>query len=225
MVSLPLIDDEAIFPIWNRAASIPELGGGGATIAPTLVKLAREVDPRYTIADIGPFLGSTTAYLVMGRMLGGATGAPIHCYDRWFASDAYRDKAWSKLKLALPRRESFWRMWAESVIDLPCDIHSEVGDVYAGDSVPDRPIGMLVDDMTSGTEALDLLFGRFWTSLVHGAPIVMMDYYFYETQPSRPELHETVAWFEEQHAWFDGPERAPGPRNTAAVFRFRGGNL
>jgi len=208
------------YTAWRRATAIPDLGGGGASVAPTLVELASKVAPGKAIVDIGPFLGSTTAYLAMGVIESGAD-VTIHSYDRWYSDYHLHKRAWKHAKVKLPKDDSFWKLWYANVIDLPVDIVSHKGDIYQAEE-PMHPVGLLVDDVTSGEQALDSLFSIFAPDLVEGATVVMMDYFFYKQKTDR-RFTETVRWFEDRNKVFEGPDPVTGARNTAATFIYRGG--
>lgn len=221
MVSQDMISDE-FFACWTRAHGIPHLGGGGHSIAPALVQMAADVQPGESIVDLGPWLGSTTAYLATGVGLGGGV-VPIYSYDRWIADWEMSKNAFKQCKVTLQDGERFWSRWAENVIDLPARNVPYMVDVHR-DTItpPDEPIGLLVDDCTHTRRGLDAVFSAFGPRLSQGAPVVMLDYYFVETQPDRRELHDVVRWFAKRKPIFDGPYRVPGQRNTAAVFYYQG---
>lgn len=212
---------EAAFDLWRAAEQIPDLGGGGSTIAPTLVQLSSEVSRNRVIVDIAPFLGSTTAWLALGSAAFGSD-APIHSFDRWEVEPDLRKRAWKHARVELPESGSFWQLWAQNVANLPIEITPHKGDVYAGEIYDGAEIGLLVDDCTSGVYNLELLWSRFGRRIAHGAPIVMMDYYFIRTHAHRREIRETVDWFKAREDLFDGPYPVQGRRNTAAVFYFTG---
>lgn len=214
-----LTDD--FFNIWRDASAIPELGGGGSSIAPTLVELASVAKRDECIIDIGPFLGSTTGWLALGSYSLGHN-APIHSFDTWAYDDDLQKRAWKQRKISLPRDESFWRLWAANVAHLPVDITPHVGDVYAGDPWDGPTIGLLVDDASSGHDRLDAMWARFKGSVRRGTPLVMMDYYFHLTHDRRDVL-ETVDWFYSRKNQFDGPYPIDGKRNPAAIFYYTGG--
>lgn len=211
---------EQALAVWKRATQIPELGGGGATIGPELFRLAGQVPRNRCIVDVGPWLGSTTAYLAMG-VTEAASEVPIHSYDRWQVFSTMRTNAYRQSKTTMPRvGESFFADWAANVIDLGVDIVPHQGDVYLTDELPDRPIGLLVDDCTVGMLALDALFDRFGAWLADGAEVVMMDYYH---RKRAAEFAETPLWFANRSDMFDGPREVDGARNVAAVFTYKGG--
>jgi hypothetical protein len=206
--------------VWRRATQIPELGGGGSTIGPELFRLASQVPLNHCIVDVGPWLGSTTAYLAMG-VIEAESCVPIHSYDRWKVFYAMRKNAYRQSKTVIPEvGKSFFKLWAENVVDIGAEIIPHKGDVYLTEELPDRPIGLLVDDCTVGTVALDALFDRFGPILARGATVVMMDYYH---RKRAAEFAETPEWFADRIDMFDGPREIEGARNVAAAFTYKGG--
>jgi hypothetical protein len=212
--------EHRVHSVWRRATSIPELGGGGATIGPELCWRAGDVLDGECIVDVGPWLGSTTAYLAMGVVETGWK-VPIHSYDRWTVYYGMSKNAFRQSKTIMPNvGESFYKCWAANVADLGVEIIPHKGDVYETEELPDRPIGLLVDDCTVGTLALDALFDRFGPLLAHGAKVIMMDFYH---KKRASEFAETPKWFAERAEMFEGPEEVGGARNVAAVFTYTGG--
>lgn len=219
MVSLDL---NKLALLWSAADEIPELGGGGRTIAPALVLAAGNVPRGESIVDVGPWLGSTTAFLAMGSILGSAD-VPIYSYDRWVVDSDMVMNSWRQTRVALTVGQSLFPYWAENVSVFPTEINPVKGNVRAieDDMLPKEPIGLLVDDCTSGRVRLDALFEKFGKLLAPGARIIMLDYYFSETK-EHDRFTETVKWFAERERTFGTPKRISGARNVAAAFTYRG---
>lgn len=211
------IGSPEFYAAWQRAISIPELGGGGAVVAPELVRLASEVPHGQCIVETGPWMGSTTAYLAIGASMN--DGEPIiHSYDLWMITADFAKKALKYNGLTFHDGQDVKRFWKQNVSGFYRHIIGHQGNAYWL-RYTGGPIGLLVDDCTSGAAKINALFENFGLMLEIGCAIVMMDYYFVEARPDGREYHETVEWFA-AHPEFMGPARIG--KSPAAEFVYRG---
>lgn len=157
----------------ERARSIVTTGIGGKDIGRDLTALAQAVKPGQAIVDLGPFLGSTTAYLALGAV----PGVSIHAYDLWDASKAkMRAKAARNgVKLA----DDFLPMYLDNVrpFGVPVVPHRQSISEATWDG---GPIGLVVDDIGSNIACTLHMFSAFGPHLMIGARIVFMDFYWFE---------------------------------------------
>lgn len=206
---------------FEQATRIPDLGGGGRMVGASLTLMASEVPHDQLIIDVGPFIGSTTAFLAVGSQFG--DGAAIHSYDPWWANYHFSKKAWRHAKIRLKQNESFYGVWKENLRWCKAPIVAHVG--RAERSIPpegDAKIGMVVDDALSTYDDLDLFWGTFGPRLAIGATVVAMDYRFFETKPAA--RHEArVQFYRDFRYAFSDPVLVEGHRSMAVEFKYRGG--
>ena len=210
---------QRFYDLWDAALAIPELGGGGSVVAPRLVELAERVPAGACIVETGPWFGSTTAFLAIGSWLNPAHPT-VHSYDLWRAGAEWVLKAWRYNKIALAPDQDLKPLWQRNVRHFPGRIVGHQGDALAL-SPPRAPVGLLVDDCTSGVEDLARLFANFERRLIDGAVVVVMDYYFARTKRA-PEFVGTIDYFRSRPDTFEGPRRI-GRRGTVAAFTYRAG--
>lgn len=158
------------------ADAIPELGHGGRVIADELVRLAAGVRAGESIVDIGPYLGSTTAYLALGA----PSGTPIHAFDTWDSDICdLKRKAKQFHRMTLP--DDLLPMYLENLE--PFGMNLAVHRVDMNDSVwNDGPIGLLVDDIGVEPGPAAAKMAAFGPHLVPGAKIALLDYFWFETK-------------------------------------------
>ncbi|HET6499030.1 MAG TPA: hypothetical protein VFH17_08280 [Coriobacteriia bacterium] len=174
------------------ADAIHDLGHGGRRIADTLIRLAGAVPPGQAIVDIGPYLGSTTAYLALG------SDREIHAYDTWDATICdLRGKARQYhgqelpddlLPLFIANLAPFrpvlgglgGAQWdARTVMRAP--ILANKGDLFDAAYIG-GPIGLLVDDIGCDERYTRAKLATFGPHLASGARLVLMDFYWYESK-------------------------------------------
>ena len=198
------------------ADSIPDLGHGGREIADTLIRLARGVKSEQAIVDIGPYLGSTTAYLAIGA----GPRVPIHAYDTWDATTpTMREKArqYHGLELANDFRPLFLKYVTPVLGERLLVTHQ--GNIFDA-SYSGPPIALLVDDIGCDEKHMRAKLATFGPHLAPGAMLVLMDFYWYESKPGEA--------FDYQRRLV---ERNPGAfrfcerDGLAAVFAWGGGSV
>jgi hypothetical protein len=158
----------------EHADAIPELGHGGRRIADLLVSLASRVRPGESIIDIGPYLGSTTAYLALGA----PAGTPIHAFDTWDANSIdLRAKALQYHGMTVP--DDLLPLYQKNVEPFAANVIVHRGDVndfeWSG-----GPIGLLVDDYGVAAETTAAKMRAMAPYFVRGAQLVLMDFFWYE---------------------------------------------
>ena len=205
---------------WERAVAIPELGGGGAIVAPNLVWYASRVPRDQCLVETGPWLGSTTAFLAIGAWLNNNCPV-IHSYDKWVVDWDLSRKMLKHTKIRAAVGKSLQDEWYENTHDFGVEVIGHQGDATEA-TPPEEKIGLFVDDCTSGFDNLDCLFGAFGSKLAIGCPVLMMDYYFAERH-DKPEFFETVEFFESMRDEFEGPVHVGQPKSTTALFIYKGG--
>ena len=158
------------------ADSIPDLGHGGRRIADTLIRLAGAVRSDRAIVDIGPYLGSTTAYLALG-----SRGVPIHAYDTWDATICdLRAKARRYHGQELP--DDLLPLFLKNVMPWISRIHQHKGDLFDARYDEVRDIGLLVDDIGCDERYTRAKLATFGPHLAPGARLVLMDFYWFESK-------------------------------------------
>jgi len=199
----------------DLADSIPELGHGGRVIEDTLIRFAGLVHPSEVIVDIGPYLGSTTAYLALGAQ----PGVTIHAFDTWDADICdLRAKSRYYHKTELP--QDLRPLFLANLAPFAARVVTHQGDVrkvtWAGPL-----IGLFVDDIGVDRHYVEAKMRAFSSHFAPGAVLVLMDYYWHETK--RGEAFDYQRRFVERNAHaFRFLERAGA---IAAVFEWEGGAL
>jgi hypothetical protein len=202
------------------ARAIPAAGIGGSNIGDRLTALAREVRPPQVIVDIGPYLGSTTAFLALGCR----AGVEIHAFDTWDARLAkMRGKA-ARHGVQLP--DDFLPLYLANVQPFGVKVVPHREDVREL-RWPGPEIGLLVDDIGTSAEATLHKFRAFGPWLAVGARLVLMDFYWFENKHHRDprfraqqriaEANPQSLRFVERagritaiYEWLGGRVRAPG---------------
>ncbi len=164
--------------LWSHAKGIPDLGAGGRSCGTALAALAREVQ-RGVVIDIGPWMGSTTAYLALGVIEGGHQ-VSIHAFDLWTASDVWTEKAKAYNGIEFEPDEDLQSRWARNVrpfVDAGARIMPHKGDMgrklWTGNDV-----GLLVHDAGATSALLRRALKNFGRRMFTGAHLVLMDYNF-----------------------------------------------
>lgn len=196
------------------ADKIPELGHGGKATKNYLVKYAQATRLGRAIIDIGPFLGSTTAYLAIGA----GSKNQIHSYDLWIADEGYTRKAKTQLGIELKQGSNLYSLWCKNIKPWNTNIYPHKEDIGKAFWLPKLPIGLYVDDAGQAASHIERLSHEFARYFVPGETIlIMMDYFFYETHHDERYLTQKI-FFERDHR-FKFVERCKSP-SRAAIFRY-----
>ncbi len=209
-----------------EANKIPELGHGGKSTKSYLYSYAQRVPENGIIIDVGPFLGSTTGYLMAGLMDAGRR-ARIFSFDKWEADAGYCEKAKNHLGLTLREGSSLLPLFLKNVRRIPFpsgDLSTVKGDIFKTTWDKDLKISLAVFDPGNGRATTEALMRTFSPAFIPGKTIIFfMDFYFYETH--------TPADFNYQHLLvdknavaFEFVERCSEP-SRCAIYRWYGGEL
>lgn len=165
---------------------------GGVEIGPWLERYASEVPEGSAIVEVGSWLGAGTAHLALGAM---KSGAPIHVYDRWRATEEEVGKA-AKYGIALKPGVDTLPIVKELLGKIPADI------TYYQESIKNLSwksgeIGLYVDDATKVDALWNHAISVFKPYFIPGKTIlVLMDYFFgeragfkYDAQKRYMKLH------------------------------------
>lgn len=162
-----------------KAQRIPSLGNGGNIIGNYLIYYAEKVLGGQCIVEVGPWMGSSTAYLSIGSMFG--NNAPIYTFDKWEADSEYIEKAKKYNGINVKLGQDLFPLFHENMDGFK-NIYPEKKDLFGIEWNHNRKIGMLVLDMGNGKEKTDYALKTFLPHCIVGQTIVFfMDYYFYET--------------------------------------------
>jgi len=162
----------------ERAKKIPSLGGGGATIWAELIDLAGKVNPDEAIVEVGPFLGSATAFMACGARRENG-GPEIHCYDPW-ETDDYIRKA-EKLGIRLEPGQDMLPLFLKNLEQFGANLVPHKMSFMAS-SWGGRKIGLFVCDAGAPRELLEHMEKVFEPYFIpNHTSVLLMDYYFYET--------------------------------------------
>lgn len=166
------------------ADKIPTLGFGGNTIKDSLVELVSEVQDNTAIIDIGPWLGSTTAYLSVGIHKYKKKNIEIHCYDKWLIDNAYITKM-KKYRMDLKKDSDALPLFMRNLVPFNTTIIPHKRDLKAIKSYDGPRISLLIDDICNGKKMTDKMFELFLPSLIPGSMVVMMDYFHFQLPPEK----------------------------------------
>jgi len=161
----------------KHADSIPELGGGGRTCGDRLIEFAAAVPKGQAIVEIGPWLGSASAYLALGIIQGGYD-VELHAFDIWYISEHWQEKARRHNDLDFPIGTDLEPMWRYNMESFPVSYFSHKCDVRRA-KWDGEPIGLLVDDISNTWKLINSMMRIFGPSLVPGAKVVLMDWQFF----------------------------------------------
>lgn len=171
---------EIIKSAMRFADAIPELGYGGKTIWKYLVQYASKVQTGESIVDIGPYMGSTTAYLAVGVMTSGEY-VSIHAYDKFVMYPDMQKKAKKFNGIEFDDNDEFMELYKFNISPFAKYVKVNQSDCldikYDGGK-----IGLLVDDICNGKGRTDYLFKTFTPHFIENKTVIfMMDYYYHET--------------------------------------------
>jgi len=184
---------------------IPSMGG--AEIADRLERYARDVPKDTAIVEFGAWLGAGTVPLARGAK---ASGAVVHCYDRWMANAEQVEIA-ERFGVRLKEGESILPHFVENVSRVEADVRPHPGDL-SFISWQYGPIGLYVDDASKSRWAR--AWGVFGKAFVAGVTrLVMMDFTFPSAKPQREFMADNARMFSLE-------EMIQG--TSVAVFRYRG---
>lgn len=207
----------------KHAASIPSLGYGGRCVAPQLRHYAAQVKPGHAIVELGPWLGSASAYLCLGRIDGGGV-AEHHAFDLWESSAVNRSRLEEFHDLPATCAANLMEMYQKNIqpFGVPVTIHRE--SAWGPGRWSGGPIGLYIDDIGSCKEYTDGKFRKFAHAFVPGAVIFLMDFYFYESRSHREAIYKYQQKFmKHNRARFEYIERPYGSR--CAIFKYLGGEI
>lgn len=175
------VNAEILKSAMRFADSIPELGYGGKSIKKELIEYASKVESGYSIIDIGPYMGSTSAYLSIGVMKSGNI-VKIHSYDKFIM---YRDMALKAKKfngMEFKEGDNFMDVYVYNTLPFAKYITVEKSDCLDIKKWDGGGIALLVDDISNGKDRTDHLFKTFSHSFIEDKTIIfLMDYYYHET--------------------------------------------
>jgi hypothetical protein len=159
------------------ANGIPDLGYGGKTVGKPLMRYASDVREG-AIVELGPWLGSATAFICLGVKHSGAA-VPIHVFDKWVVNDHYKDRASHYHDIELSGPDDIIDMFRENIEPFGVDVIMHRTSIYKA-SWDGTPIALYFDDAGSNKKATDHKFKLFSPSFIPGETIVfMMDLFFY----------------------------------------------
>jgi len=171
------------------ADRIPHMGA--KNIQEWLLRAAHFVPEKTAIVEIGAWLGSGTAYLLIGN----DSKNKIFVYDHFFANASEAEKA-KRFKIDLKPGTDTLPIVRDNLKKFKGNItfiKEKLLDMeWGGD-----PIGLLVDDVSKGPEAWNHTVKNFLPHVVAGGKIILMDYFYFE-KTERPH-HKTQYNFMQKH--------------------------
>ncbi len=162
----------------KKANNIPSLGNGGNVISTYLSYYAERVQSEHCIVEVGPWLGSSTAYLSIGSMWG--NNPRIYSIDKWHASQDYVDKASKYHGIKLSLNQDIQPLFNSNLEGFR-NIHPIKKSLFDIEWNSEK-IGLLILDMGNGKIHTDHALKIFLPSCIPGHTIIFfMDFYFYES--------------------------------------------
>lgn len=164
--------------LYRTAKALPSMGG--REIGAALMMMAGHVPEGQAIVEVGSWLGSGTAHLAMGAR---HSGAPVHAYDRWKASEQEVAKAAASGIAFEPGQDTLpWVKEKLAPFRVPIHFHQGGLKEAAWDG---RPIGLYVDDASKSPELWRRATKVFLPHVPIGGILVLMDYFFFEQKGNR----------------------------------------
>jgi len=214
---MPGLSDMDIKELYVHAGKIPSLGDGGFQIRGHLIRYVLKTRENYAIIEIGPWLGSATAYICIG-ILAAHSGREYHVYDKWEAVEPYLSRAKKFNGLNFNKPDSIYETFCGNVDIFGVDIVKHRQDILTIKWDVNKKIGLYVDDFGSRKEYFNYKMETFLPAFIPGQTILMMmDYFFYETHKDEDHKNQKK-YFESNKDKFEFIERA-GKR--CAIFKYK----
>jgi hypothetical protein len=208
--------DTTIKRLIAHADKIPSLGGGGKGIKKYLIKYASQVKRDRSIIELGPWLGSATAYICIGIILGGHD-YDYHVWDKWEMVEPFISRAKLKHGIDFKNSDDIYNLFYKNIqlFGVYINVHREsILDIKWNNN---KKIGLYIDDIGSLKNQVDYKMKMLTPAFIPGETILfMMDYYFYETHPKNQYQKQ---FFDKNNDVFKFIERAG---QKCAIFRYIG---
>lgn len=217
------LKSEIIKSALRYADTIQELGYGGKSIKNYLIEYARGVKSGQAIIDIGPYMGSTTAYLAIGVMQSGHD-VEINSFDKFIMYPDMRRKANDFNGIEFKDNECFIDLYKYNI--KPFDEYVFVRKCDCLDiEWNGGEVGLLVDDISNGKDRTDHLFKTFSQSFIKNETFIfLMDYYYHESFKNKFRYCKYANDFMVKNSSvFQFVKRIEGSRT--AIFKYKGGEI
>jgi hypothetical protein len=208
-----------------EAKRIPELGHGGKTIAKYLLKYASLIDKENDIVEVGPWFGSSTAFISIGLMQSKNKKSTIHCFDKWDIDRDYKKKMDKRYKDNLELGDAK-KYFVEYMKPYKAKLKTYKGKIQDVKKYDGKNIELLVDDICFGKEKNDSMFKLFSGSFItNKTVIILMDYYYYLAggEYDNPEMRYQKRFMRENEIIFEPISKTK--QGTAQIFRYMGGKI
>jgi hypothetical protein len=208
-----------------HAKNIPQLDKGGLSIKNDLLEYIKDCPDNTSILDIGPFLGSTTAFIALGLIMHDKN-IDIHSIDLWNACEEYTKRAKEKLGIDFIAGEDLMDRWGENLEIIYPYLKTYVYpykmsiNEYKHDQ---SEISLIVDDICCYKDRFDHLLQECSPYFIPGKTILFLcDYYFYETK-DKLNFQYQKNMMEANQDVFKFIKRVPHSR--CAIYRYLGGEI
>ena len=160
------------------ADSIPSLGNGGKAIGDYLVNKIKDVPDNGTIVEVGPWLGSATAYLCAGIKESGKN-INLHCFDMWQATRTYKVRAEKYHGIIFQKEEDILPHFRKNLKPFDMEIKTYKGAFKDVKKWQGGPIDLMIYDAgcsISDNNTIMTVFAKHFKPGI--TELIMMDYYF-----------------------------------------------
>jgi hypothetical protein len=219
-------------PEWVRlrkyADTVPSLGSGGITCRDELIRYASEVKPLGNIIEFGPFLGSASAYIMLGIMRNQRVGITLYSVDPWVVDETYSGRAKRFCDVDMPvgaDMQDYYREYMRPLHDSPMRTFEHVMEKRGLMEFrwPCGSVDMVVDDIGSGKDSTDYYMRLLSPHFIPRETVVfMMDYFFYETHEGGVRSYQKRFIERNAHAfkYIGRPHKS-----RCAIFKYLGGEI
>jgi hypothetical protein len=161
---------------------------GGTEVGPWLRRWASECST--SIVEVGSWLGAGTAQLALGAR---ESGASIHVYDNWRATEEEVEKA-RRAGVELRRGQDTLPLVRANLELFDVDITFHQGDIRRS-AWPGGPIGLYVDDAAKQPRTFRHVVSTFAPHWQDGCVVVLMDYWYFRKGGFRYRSQQVWAWW------------------------------
>ena len=205
--------DTEILSLSDYARTLPSQGG--VEIGAWLEKYASQCPKGSAIVEVGCWLGAGTAHLALGSMY---SGAPVHAYDRWMATEQEVAKA-ERFGVDLWPGQDTLPLVMKNLDRFDTEIHYHKGSIKSM-AWKEQPIGLYVDDATKieplWLHAMEVFRPHF---IPRETYLILMDYNFDE---KAGEKYAAQKRYMQQHASEYALIEDRLSDTSAALFRYLG---
>lgn len=168
------------------------------------------------IVEVGTYLGACTVEILKGLEQSGKANR-VYCYDHFkciYENQKRLAAGHAKLEIG----KSYFGAFYRNIKELSSDLIVTQINVRLATWNRSDPIALYIDDASKKKDTFDHVTKTFFPSLIPGAIVMLMDYFYYE---KKPKYGYQRKWMKTHSSNFDFVERPDG--SSPAIFRYLGG--